>query len=102
MCFMKAIKQKLSWLWIAIFSILIPASSKAAAKKDLVSRINKVRKILNEVPQSKNNLKISGEQFMGLSEAGKWVNWGNWANWNNWNNWANWSNWGNWGNWRNF
>ena len=99
---MKAIKHRLSWLWILVLSTIIPAGSRAAVKKDLVSRINKVRKTINNLPQSKDILNLTGEQFKSLSDPGKWVNWGNWGNWNNWNNWANWSNWGNWGNWRNF
>lgn len=96
---MKIIFQKLSLAWVFLAALFIPTSSKAAVKKDISQRINKVREAINGLPLQKNTVELTGKEFGNKdNNLGEWVNWGNWANWNNWNNWANWSNWGNWRN----
>jgi hypothetical protein len=83
------------------FSFFILPFSKAAVKKDVTVRINKVRKTLSQKIQDKKGIELTGLEFNKNTELGEWVNWGNWGNWNNWNNWANWANWNNWSNWLN-
>lgn len=99
---MKFIIRRLSFLWVFLVSIFINTNTKAAAKKDITSRVNKVRKTLQEKTNKGETIEITGEQFNKDNQPGDWVNWGNWGNWNNWRNWDNWNNWSNWGNWRNW
>jgi hypothetical protein len=101
---MKFVFRKISFAWIFLVALFIPGSTKAASKKDIPERINKVRETINNLPALKNSIELTGKDFAGNnnSDLNKWVNWGNWANWNNWSNWANWNNWSNWGNWRNY
>ena len=98
---MKRYFYKTRVLWMLLLSFFILPSSKAAAKKDVTARINKVRKTLSQKIQDDKRIVLTGLEFNKHTELGEWVNWGNWANWNNWNNWANWANWNNWSNWLN-
>ena len=99
---MKLIRRKFSIAWIFFIALFVPGSIKAASKKDITLRINKVREVINSLPLQKNTIELTGKEFGDKDNLGEWVNWGNWANWNNWNNWANWANWSNWSNWRNY
>jgi len=93
---MKKHFHKISIFWIVFLTFFVSHTTKAAAKKNITSRVNKVRKTLQEKTQATDLLELTGNEFK--KDFGEWVNWGNWANWNNWNNWANWANWNNWRN----
>ena len=93
---MKKNSRRLSIFWMFFISLFISNHTKASSQKDITTRINKVRKTLQDKAQTNNLLELTGREFN--KELNEWVNWGNWANWNNWNNWANWANWNNWRN----
>ena len=94
---MKKKFTKLRLFWLLLIAFFVPSVSRASIKKDIPSRVNKIRKTLQEKMRNGDAIEITGDQFHD-NNLDEWVNWGNWGNWNNWNNWANWSNWGNWRN----
>jgi hypothetical protein len=99
---MKLIIRKLSLCWVFLASLFITTNTKAAVKKDIAARVNKIRKAVKENEIKSSIIELTGSEFANNKHSGDWVNWGNWGNWNNWRNWDNWNNWSNWGNWRNW
>lgn len=68
-------------------------------EKQLVARINTVRKTVKDRLETKGTIKgeaNTSEQKDINQWAQGWVNqWKDWRNWDNWSNWNNWSNWSN-------
>ena len=79
---MKGFFRKISIIWVVLIAYFIPTSTSAAVKKDVSSRVNKVRKTLHEKIKKGDAIELTGKQFHS-NNLDEWVNWGNWGNWGN-------------------